>query len=536
MTTDPQAFSNDGYFIQKQVYTEQELVKIRTILATNQQANTCIWSKDLCASSHNFLQFATHPKILESLKPLLGPDIILWGGSYIERTPGQIHYWHTDIESSRPEGGFVTVWIGLDGTNQSSSLKVIPGSHHFDQALQEAIEVHNKTRPNTTDDDVHQWAQEHVANHPGILQPDVGNGDAILFDGRLWHGSDNQNLESTRTAFLFQYARADVPVRIPDFTRMTWPFAFLDTPRPPCISISGEPDTALNNITEAPPQITADLQALGSTRFPIDLDATVPEGRIITQFPLTSGHTPNLQKIGIHYSVLAPGGTPHPPHAHVDEEMLIVLKGNALLHFDDGTGQITQTPVNSGECIYYPAFHRHTIENNSTTPVVYLMFKWVASQQPEVRALNLERFRVDPLSDTQNQNNAFHAVECFSGPTDQLKRLHTHITTLLPGGGYGAHADEHDVAIILFEGEIETNGQCIQPGELVWHTAGIDHDMWNRSEHPARYLVIEFHGVNCSGNYAAFAEPAATPKKKKKKRGLKRILKNFKRILGLKSK
>ena len=531
--TPTQKFDRDGYTVLPHVYSPEELASIQQVLASDQQANTCIWSKDLCASSHNFLQFATHPKILEALKPLLGKDIILWGGSYLERIPGEVHPWHTDIESSRPEGGFVSVWIGLEGTNQDAALKVVPGSHYFDQPLQKAIEAHDRTRTTTTDDDVASWARKHAEDDQGIVQPEVGNGDAIFFDGRLWHGSNNQNTSTTRTAFLFQYARANVPVRIPDFTQLSWPFRFLDVPKPPCITVYGDPVIEINNITESPPKISNHLEELGSKRFPINLNATLEPGHNFQPFPLTDGKTPNLQKVGIHYSVLAPGNLPHPPHLHVEEEILIVLKGSAHLQFDDGTGQIIEAAVSRGDCIYYPAFHRHSIRNSSTSPVLYLMFKWVASKTPEKRALHLERFRVEALSECPTDQKQFHTAECFTGATDQLKRLHSHVTTLLPGGGYDAHADEHDVAIILFEGDIETNGQRIQPGELVWHSAGIDHDMRNNSQLPARYLVIEFYGVHCTTDYAAFENPK--PARKKKKRFLKRLLKNIKRLFGVKS-
>jgi redox-sensitive bicupin YhaK (pirin superfamily) len=166
------------------------------------------------------------------------------------------------------------------------------------------------------------------------------------------------------------------------------------------------------------------------------------------------------------------------------------------------------------------------------------MLKWVASQKAETRTLKLEHFRITPLAASETTSDstqqAFALKECFSGPTDQLKRLHSHVTTLLPGGGYDTHTDEHDVAIILFEGTVETNGQHITPSQLVWHRAGIDHDMWNRSDAPARYLVIEFHGENCSGDYASYTNPKHRSKKSRyKKRSLQRILKNLKRFFGI---
>ncbi len=61
---------------------------------------------------------------------------MLWGGSAVRRRPGQVHPWHTDLETSGETGRTVTVWIGLDNTNQRSSLMLIPYSHHFGASLQ----------------------------------------------------------------------------------------------------------------------------------------------------------------------------------------------------------------------------------------------------------------------------------------------------------------------------------------------------------------------------------------------------------------
>ena len=46
--------------------------------------------------------------------------------------------WHSDIESHAPEGGFVSVWIGIEHTSRESSLQLIGGSHRLGLSVQEA--------------------------------------------------------------------------------------------------------------------------------------------------------------------------------------------------------------------------------------------------------------------------------------------------------------------------------------------------------------------------------------------------------------
>ena len=93
----------------------------------------------------------------------------------------------------------------------------------------------------------------------------------------------------------------------------------------------------------------------------------------------------------------------------------------------------------------------------------------------------------------------------FEQPTAYLTRLHAHVTDIDPGRGYGMHADEHDVAIIVFSGSVRANGVTLEPGGIFYFPAGEAHDMENVGTTRARYLVFEFHGGTPD-----FARAAAT--------------------------
>ncbi|BDS07244.1 hypothetical protein NT6N_22840 [Oceaniferula spumae] len=534
MSDDP--FSNDGFSVVPGLLDAQEVQEARHVLGSMPKVTPCIWDKELAASSANFHHLATHPRILELLRPLLGENIILWGACYLERVPGQVHPWHTDIESSRPEGGFVTVWIGLEGTNQASSLKLVPGTHKLGRTLQECMQIHDKNRETTTDADVESWAGELAQDSSKIVQPDVTDGDAIVFDGRLWHGSSNDNKTEVRRSLIFQYAVADAPVFVPDFSHLEWPFKLFTHPRPPCIAVSGEADNHANVLAEAPPQLGQGKDRLESAVHRIDPDLAIEEGKIIRQRHLLLGATPNMPHLSSHFSVLAPGQRPHPPHTHVEEEILIVLRGKAELSCADETGAMTPHEVTAGDFVYYPAFHRHTISNPGTEPVVYLMFKWLAFRETVHSALPHQLGRVDRLEDESLGEQGFQTRECFGEASHHLKKFHAHISTLLPDGGYAEHCDEHDIAIIVTEGEIKTLDTTIRAGEMVWITAGDPHGMENPGDQPARYLVLEFHGENCSGDYAKFEQREARKRKKLLKgRSPKRVLRNIRRLFGVKS-
>ena len=56
--------------------------------------------------------------------------------------------------------------------------------------------------------------------------------------------------------------------------------------------------------------------------------------------------------------------------------------------------------------------------------------------------------------------------------------------------------------------------------------------MRNPGSEPARYIVFEFHGAGCSADYTAYRKPD-TPRRLLKQRSTARIVKNFRRMLGL---
>jgi len=71
---------------------------------------------------------------------------------------------------------------------------------------------------------------------------------------------------------------------------------------------------------------------------------------------------------------------------------------------------------------------------------------------------------------------------------------------LLPGGGYDPHVDDHDVAIIVLEGLLETQGRTFGPNAFLLHSAGATHGVRNVGKEPARYLVFEFHALTLPRN------------------------------------
>ena len=454
------------------------------------------WSKGHAATSRAFYEIATHPAIVERVKALLGDDVILWGASIETRDPGVAHPWHTDIESAATKGTAVSVWIGLEHTTRDSSLTVVPYSHHFGACVQEVRHQQGKSRAGATNTDILGWAQERDTR-AAVHTAEMTDGDALFFDGRLWHSSRNAS-RKTRRALLLQYATPDTPIRIPDFNYLDWPFRKFTTPRPPCVMISGRAkgDNRIvpGPVADGPPTNPRLTNRVYPLRVPLEVDAVVGW----KPYYVFAGCTSNVDTLTCHASSLVPGHSPHPPHVHDEDEILILLAGEADLLLPELPGAAAgqgRLPLKAGQLVYYPAHFPHSLRTTGDAPANYLMFKWRNTGAPSKSAAMLTFNHARPFEPTNEAAaRGFSVQRLFEGPTQWLGNLECHASTLAPGAGYDPHIDAHDVAILVLDGEVETLGERVGPHAVIFHPGGELHGIRNPGDVAARYVVFEFHG------------------------------------------
>jgi mannose-6-phosphate isomerase-like protein (cupin superfamily) len=452
------------------------------------------WHKGRAATDRLIYDIAVRKPVVELVKSLLGDNVVLWGAVIVEQSSQVTHAWHTDIETSAMGGRCASIWVGLENTSPQSTFELVSRSHRVNKSVQQTAAQHGLRRDDVTREHALAWAREHDP-HAALVRPVVENGRALLFDGRMWHSSFNHAPNSKRTALLLQYAAADVPIRIPDFAQLEWPFRFKRSPKPPVLVVCGEPNGDVNRLV-APPSynhvakqdrpLKTHLQALA---LPFAED---PRARW-KAYHLMRGRTRTLGSMSSHVSVLSPGYSPHPPHVHTEEELLIILDGEAELVVDEADSERIHTQrIEAGSFVYYPAFVRHTIRNTSAKPVTYLMFKWVA---PSLGGAHPLPWSVHEFARAMEQqsNESFATTKVFEGPTSFLSTLHAHTSVVQPRGGYASHVDGHDVAIVLHSGKVETLGQLIEGPGVIYYSAGESHGLRNVGSEPARYLVFEFH-------------------------------------------
>lgn len=505
---DPAAFARDGFAGPIRLLGAPQCASLATYLRRTSHVSHPIWAKGRGAIDGALARLAAHPLVRDLLVPLLGDDIVLWGASSIRRKAHMAHPWHVDVETGRP-GRFVSLWIGLENVTPQSSLRVIAGSHRGARPLQQFRQAADLSRGEPDDEQVLGWAREDVPD-ARLVELAAHDGDAILFDGHLWHGSRNLLDGSERHALLLQFASSDTPVRLPKLGTVDWPFTYLDEPRPPVVPVAGRADAGINRVVALPRE--APFKPLLPVAPMIrGLRTEVPDdpAKPWRPLPVFRGSTPALDLLSCHAAVLAPGHSPHPPHAHQDEELLIVLDGEAELLIADRPEHAAARPVRvkTGDFAYYPAYQHHTIRNPGDRPVRYLMFRWNRGQSKPLPA-TLNHFVLrDPLTADPVAGRGFSARKVAEGTTQWLRKFHCHSSIVAPGAGYAPHADAYDVAMLIESGTVRTLGREARPGDIVFYPAGSLHGLRNAGTEPARYRVFEFHGTPL--DKATLPKPAA---------------------------
>jgi uncharacterized cupin superfamily protein len=116
--------------------------------------------------------------------------------------------------------------------------------------------------------------------------------------------------------------------------------------------------------------LVAQKKVMRSTVFEwTDSDSRANDWGAVRQ--VTRSATPTLDELEIHISTLNPGQSPHAPHQHAHEELLI-LKQGTLETFQSGETR----RVGAGGIIFQASNEQHNVKNVGQTPAVYYVIGW----------------------------------------------------------------------------------------------------------------------------------------------------------------
>ncbi|MEO1492766.1 MAG: phytanoyl-CoA dioxygenase family protein [Pseudomonadota bacterium] len=196
------AYARDGYVSGIEIIPQSEAADHRAALEAAEAAHGPIHYK---AKMHTIMRsplaLATHPRVLDVVEALIGPDILLYDVGYIIKEPHTESHvsWHQDLTFwGLDNDAQVSLWLALSPASEiSGCMRMIPGSHA------DGMIAHK-----TTDDQNNVLLQgqtvDGVAEDDAVMCP-LAPGEASFHHGWVLHASMPNHSDDRRIGLNAQF-------------------------------------------------------------------------------------------------------------------------------------------------------------------------------------------------------------------------------------------------------------------------------------------------------------------------------------------
>jgi hypothetical protein len=204
-------YREDGFLSPIRVMGEDEAFALRAKLEAIEAGMGGPLRGDLRHKTHLLFPFLAdlvrHPRILDAVEDLLGPDILCWSSNFFIKEAADPAFvsWHQDSTYwglSAPD--VATAWVALTpSTAENGAMAMIPGSHKFDQMPHhDTFDRHNLLTRG-------QEIAVEVDEAKSVLL-DLRPGEMSLHHVRVVHGSAPNPTLDRRIGFAIRY----IPTRL----------------------------------------------------------------------------------------------------------------------------------------------------------------------------------------------------------------------------------------------------------------------------------------------------------------------------------
>ena len=197
-----QDYQRDGYISAVEIISENEARQHRAALEEAEAAQGRLHYK---AKIHTVMRsplaLATHPRVLDVVEALIGPDILLYDVEYIIKephTPSHVS-WHQDLTFwGLSDDTQVSLWLALSpATAESGCMRMLPGSHV------QGMVAHDTTED--ADNVLLQGQTVHGVAETGAVMCPLRPGEASFHHGWTLHASMPNNSDDRRIGLNAQF-------------------------------------------------------------------------------------------------------------------------------------------------------------------------------------------------------------------------------------------------------------------------------------------------------------------------------------------
>ena len=200
-------YERDGYVSAVPILTEAEAAQHRAQLEAHEAAQGQIHYK---AKLHTVItspyELATHPKVLDIVEAMIGPDILLYDSPFIIKEPHTDAHvsWHQDLTFwGLSDDAQVTLWLALSpATAESGCMRMVPGSH------KEGM-VHHDTGEDADNVLLQSQTVQGIDETRAVMCP-LKPGEASFHHGWTLHASMPNRSDDRRIGLNVQYVAPHV--------------------------------------------------------------------------------------------------------------------------------------------------------------------------------------------------------------------------------------------------------------------------------------------------------------------------------------
>ena len=200
-------YERDGYVSPVPILTEAEAAQHRARLEAHEAARGQIHYK---AKLHTVMtspyELAKHPRVLDIVEAMIGPDILLYDSTFIIKEPHTDAHvsWHQDLTFwGLSDDAQVTLWLALSpATAESGCMRMVPGSH-------EAGMVHHDTGEDANNVLLQSQTVQGIDEAGAVMCP-LKPGEASFHHGWTLHASMPNRSDDRRIGLNVQYVAPHV--------------------------------------------------------------------------------------------------------------------------------------------------------------------------------------------------------------------------------------------------------------------------------------------------------------------------------------
>jgi ectoine hydroxylase-related dioxygenase (phytanoyl-CoA dioxygenase family) len=162
-----------------------------------------------------FRRVAAHPRFLDVVEQIVGPNVVLFGSTIIAKPggDGKAVAWHQDtpywpLSPMRA----VTLWLAVDdSTRENGCMRVIPGSHRQGHIAHETVDPQAFV--------LSLGARESDVDEAAAVDLELRAGECSLHDPGILHGSKPNTSAIRRCGYVLHYTAAEASL---DRSRSRW--------------------------------------------------------------------------------------------------------------------------------------------------------------------------------------------------------------------------------------------------------------------------------------------------------------------------